>query len=102
MKTFDPDLYLVQHIIDRSRDLSRSIDLLTEFLTDEQFEKGREGFLNVGLDLLSEDRHETWRFICSRPEVFLPIINSLGGKVDGLHLDETVFYRKGNPWSRED
>ena len=102
MKTFDPDLYLVQHIIDRSRDLSRSIDLLTEFLTDEQFEKGREGFLNVGLDLLSEDRHETWRFICSRPEVFLPIINSLGGKVDGLHLDETVFYRKENPWSRED
>lgn len=85
-----------------SRLIQDGTRLLEEFLNDYQFDEKSDdfiNFINVGLPIMEVKHHETWRFICENPEVFNPIIDKLGGIVEGeLDLDETVFRRLNYVW----
>ena len=82
---------------DTSRLIQEGTQLLEQFLNDYQFDEEESdfiNFINVGLPIMEVKHHETWRFICENPEVFNPIIDKLGGIVEGeLDPDETVFSR---------
>ena len=72
-----------------------AIDLLEKFRTDYQFNKEDEGylgFLNVGSHILDESVQAAWFLICTRAQIFMPIIHELGLETEeGLNLEETVF-----------
>lgn len=85
-----------------SRLIQDGTQLLEQFLNDYQFNEESDdfiNFINVGLPIMEVKHHETWRFICENPKVFNPIIDELGGIVEGdLDLDETVFRRLNYVW----
>jgi hypothetical protein len=73
-----------------------AIDLLERFRNDYQFDKSDDnylGFLNVGNHTLDDADVPTWRVICDRAEIFMPISRELGLEIEGNELDieETVF-----------
>ena len=88
-----------------SRLIQKGTQLLEQFLNDYQFNEESDdfiNFINVGLPIMEAKHHETWRFICENPEVFNPIIDTLGGIVEGvLDLNETVFRRPKYVWITE-
>lgn len=81
-----------------SRLIQEGTNLLATFLNDYQFDEENDDFIdfiNVGLPIMEVKHHETWRFICDKPEIFKPILSELGGKIQGgsFNLEETVFTR---------
>ena len=85
-----------------SRLIQDGTQLLEQFLNDYQFNEESDdfiNFINVGLPIMEVKHHETWRFICENPKIFNPVIDKLGGIVEGdLDLDETVFRRLNYVW----
>ena len=90
---------------DTSRLIQEGTQLLEQFLNDYQFDEESDdfiNFINVGLPIMEVKHHETWRFICENPEVFKPVIDKLGGILEGdLDLDETVFRRPRYVWIKK-
>ena len=90
---------------DTSRLIQEGTQLLEQFLNDYQFDEEKNdfiNFINVGLPIMEVKHHETWRFICENPEVFKPVIDKLGGILEGdLDLDETVFRRPRYVWIKK-
>ena len=90
---------------DTSRLIQEGTQLLEQFLNDYQFDEENDdfiNFINVGLDIMEVKHHETWKFICENPEVFKPIIDKLGGILEGdLDPDETVFRRPRYVWIKK-
>jgi hypothetical protein len=85
--------------------IQEGTQLLEQFLNDYQFNEESDdfiNFINVGLPIMEVKHHETWRFICENPEIFNPIIDTLGGIVEGaLDLNETVFRRPKYVWIKQ-
>lgn len=77
--------------------IKAGVDLLESFANDYQFDKtdpGYLGFINVGEDLLfHQENKDTWVYIVTNPDVFLPILDRLGLCIEGgtFSFDETVF-----------
>ena len=72
-----------------------AIDLLEKFRTDYQFNKEDEGylgFLNVGSHILDESVQAAWFLICTRAQIFMPIIHEIGDETkQGLNFKDTIF-----------
>lgn len=70
-------------------------NLLKRFRNDFQFDRNSEdylGFLNVGVDLLSEEDAETFKFIVKNQKIFKPLLEELGLTTEmGMNEEETVF-----------
>lgn len=75
--------------------MMKGVILLIDFRNDFQFDKedpGYLGFLNTGVDLLSEEDGETFRFIVKNQEIYKPVMDKLGLTTEmGFDEDETVF-----------
>jgi hypothetical protein len=73
----------------------KGVTLLIDFRNDFQFDKndpGYLGFLNTGVDLLSDEDAETFRFIVENQEFYNPVMDKLGLTTEmGFDEDETVF-----------
>ena len=73
----------------------KGVTLLINFRNDFQFDKESPnylGFLNTGVDLLSEEDGETFRFIVKNRELYKPVMDKLGLTTEmGFDEDETVF-----------
>jgi hypothetical protein len=73
----------------------KGVTLLMDFRNDFQFDKndpGYLGFLNTGVDLLSDEDAETFRFIVNNQELYKPVMDKLGLTTEmGFDEEETVF-----------
>lgn len=73
----------------------KGVILLIDFRNDFQFNKndpGYLGFLNTGVDLLSDEDVETFRFIVENQEEYASVMEKLGLTTEqGFDEDETVF-----------
>ena len=73
----------------------KGVTLLMDFRNDFQFDKndpGYLGFLNTGVDLLSDEDAETFRFIIRNLEFYNPVLDKLGLTTEmGFDEGETVF-----------
>jgi hypothetical protein len=86
-------------VLTRSARIIGGVDLLQRLLHDFQLDPddpGYLGYVNVGKDhFLDETDSRVFCFICDNPQIFMPIIEALGGGIEGDRLDEdeTVFFR---------
>lgn len=75
--------------------IMKGVILLIDFRNDFQFDEEDPdylGFLNTGVDLLSPEDAETFRFIISNQEFYNPVMDKLGLTTEsGLDEEETVF-----------
>lgn len=75
--------------------MMKGVILLIDFRNDFQFDKEDPdylGFLNTGVDLLSEEDGETFRFIVKNQELYKPVMDKLGLTTEmGFDEEETVF-----------
>jgi hypothetical protein len=73
----------------------KGVILLIDFRNDFQFDKESPdylGFLNTGVDLLSKEDAETFRFIIKNQEIYNPVMDKLGLTTEmGFDEEETVF-----------
>lgn len=74
-----------------------ALQLIEDIRNDYQLDPMDEnymGFINVGGDLwVGEEQRNAWKLICSRPQFFEDLIESVGLIVEGgrINYDETVF-----------
>ena len=75
--------------------IMKGVILLIDFRNDYQFDEENEdylGFLNTGVDLLSDEDAETFRFIVRNQDQYLEVMEKLGLTTEwGLNEEETVF-----------
>ena len=73
----------------------KGVTLLINFRNDFQFDRESPnylGFLNTGVDLLSEEDAGTFRFIVKNQEFYKPVMDSMGLTTEmGFDEEETVF-----------
>lgn len=73
----------------------KGVTLLIDFRNDFQFDKedpGYLGFLNTGVDILSGEDVDTFRFIVKNQELYKPVMDKLGLTTEmGFDEEETVF-----------
>jgi len=68
--------------------------LIFQISKDVHTDSDCQKFRNVAIEDYQGIEAQAWEYICNNPDVFMPVITSLGMKLEEncLSVEETVFY----------